>query len=181
MQVGLVGLPQSGKTTVFQAVTAAYGRVAGSAKPNEPHVAVIKVPDERLDVLTRMYQPRKTTPAEVEFIDLPGAAIGGTKEEAARLALLRNVDMLLYVVRAFRNDAVPHDGPIDPAADLARVHADMLLADLQVAENRIQRLQVDLRRARPQEREAHERELALVQRIHAALEAGTPVRELDLD
>lgn len=181
MQVGLVGLPQSGKTTVFQALTAAHGRALGPFKPNEPHIAVIKVPDPRVDALAEMYHPRKTTHAEIEFVDLPGAAVGGGKEEAARLATLRTVDMLLYVVRAFQNEAVPHEGPVDPAADLARVHADLILADLQVAENRIQRLQEGIRRARPQEREVQERELALVRRIHAALERGTPVRDLDLE
>jgi GTP-binding protein YchF len=181
MRAGFVGLPQSGKTTVFQALTAAHGRALGPFKPTEPHIAVIKVPDARVDVLAQLYRPRKTTHAEIEFVDLPGTAVGGSKEETARLATLRTMDMLLYVVRAFQNETVPHEGPIDPAADLARVHADLILADLQVAENRIQRLQEGLRRARPQEREVQERELALLQRIHTALEHGTPVRDLDLD
>jgi GTP-binding protein YchF len=182
MQLGIVGLPQSGKTSVFNALTGdAAPASAGSGYGQETHVAVVKVPDERLGVLTAMFSPRKTTPAEVQYTDFPGIGFGSKdRAEAAWVGQLRTVDALLHVVRAFGAENVPHEGPVDPAGDAARVQLDMAVSDLAIVERRLQRLDADLRRTRTAERGPIEAEIALFQRFQRALEEGTPIRDLEL-
>src|SRR5262245_42512311 len=182
MQLGIVGLPQSGKTTVFNALTGGAAPVAaGSGYGQETHVAVVKVPDARLDVLTEMFSPRKTTPAEVQYTDFPGAGFGSKeRSEAAWVGQLRTVDALVQVVRAFTDESVPREGPVDPVADAAAVQLETIVADLGIIERRLQRLETDLRRTRSGERAPLEAEQALLQRFQTELEAGTPLRDLEL-
>ncbi len=182
MQLGIVGLPHCGKTTVFNALTGGSTPVAGgSGYGQETHVAVVKVPDERLDRLTEMFSPRKTTPAEVQYSDFPGVGFGSKdKGEAAWVGQLRTVDALLQVVRVFTDESVPHEGLIDPAGDAAKVQLELTVSDLGVVERRLQRLDADLKRTRAAERVPIEAEMALFQRFQAELEAGTPIRDLDL-
>ena len=181
MQLGIVGLPQSGKTTVFNALTRGEAPVAAGSYGQETHVAVVKVPDARLDVLTEMFSPRKTTPAEVQYTDFPGAGFGSKdRSEAAWVGQLRTVDALLLVVRAFPDESVPHEGPVDPAADAAAVQLETIVSDLSIIERRLQRLESDLRRTRTGERAPLEAEAALLQRFQTELEAGTPLRDLEL-
>jgi GTP-binding protein YchF len=182
MQLGIVGLPQSGKTTVFSALTGgAAPAAAGGGYGQETHVAVVKVPDERLGHLAEMFAPRKTTPAEVQYTDFPGIGFGSKdKGEAAWVGQLRTVDALLQVVRVFGAASVPHEGPLDPAGDAARVQLDMAVSDLVIVERRLQRLDADLRRTRSAERGPIEQEIALFQRFQRALEEGTPLRDLEL-
>jgi len=182
MQLGIVGLPQSGKTTVFNALTGGAAPVAaGSGYGQETHVAVVKVPDARLDVLTGMFSPRKTTPAEVQYTDFPGAGFGSKdRSEAAWVGQLRTVDALLQVVRAFADESVPHEGPVDPLGDAAAVQLETVVSDLGIIERRLQRLEADLRRTRSGERAPLEAEQALLLRFQAVLEAGTPLRDLEL-
>jgi GTP-binding protein YchF len=182
MQLGLIGLPQSGKTTVFNALTGGAAPTAGgSGYGQETHVAVVKVPDARLDRLTEMFEPRKTTPAEVQYTDFPGVGFGSKdKGEAAWVGQLRTVDALVQVVRAFADESVPHEGPVDPAGDAAQVQLDMIVSDLGIVERRLQRLDADLKRTRSNERGPVEAEIALFQRFERELEAGTPIRDLEL-
>ena len=182
MQLGIVGLPQSGKTTVFNALTRGEAPVAaGSGYGQDTHMAVVKVPDERLGVLTEMFEPRKTTPAEVQYTDFPGVGFGSKeRSEAAWVGQLRTVDALLLVLRAFGDESVPHDGPIDPAGDAEKVQLETIVSDLGIVERRLQRLDADLKRTRTGERAPLEAEVALFQRFQSELEAGVPLRDVEL-
>lgn len=182
MRLGLIGLPQSGKTTIFNALTRGEAPVTASGGyGQDTHVAVVKVPDQRLDRLTEMFSPRKTTPAEVTYTDFPGVGFGSKdKGEAAWVATLRTVDALVHVVRAFENPSVPRETPVDPIADMERVHLDLIVSDLAVVERRQQRLEQDLKKTRLADRGPIEAEIALFSHFQERLEAGVALRDLDL-
>src|ERR687885_2467719 len=132
MEIGIAGLPGSGKTTLFNALAHQHAHVGGYAG-NEPNLAVVKVPDARLDKLSELFQPRKHTPAEVRFIDVAGVAKGmGQESSAAVLAHLRTVDVLLQVIGAFQAER-------DPVADFEELGLELQLADLSQIEKRIDR------------------------------------------
>ena len=176
MEIGIGGLPQSGKTTLFNALAHQHAQVGGYAGA-EPNLAVVKVPDERLDRLSALFQPRKHTPAEVRFIDVAGVAKGmGQESSAAVLAHLRTVDVLLQVIGA-------HAPGRDARSDFEEFSLELQLADLGQIEKRLDRLEKELRlgsKGTPQERAARERELAVLQRLRPVLEAGQPARLVDL-
>lgn len=183
MEVGIIGQGQSGKTTVFNAVTRGKAQT-GFGGGQEPNMAVVKVPDKRLDTLTAMYSPKKHTPAEIRYVDFPaaGAAFGrGEGPGAQFIGQLRTVDALIHVVRAFDDPAVPHpEGSVDPARDVAAMDLELAFADLALIERRLERLAAELRSQKAGERGAGEREQALLNRIKAALEDEQPIRALDL-
>src|ERR687884_599900 len=160
MQIGIAGLPGSGKTTLFNALSHQHARVGGYAGA-EPNLAVVKVPDERLDKLSALFQPRKHTPAEVRFVDVAGVAKGmGQESSAAVLAHLRTVDVLLEVIGAF-------EAGRDPASDYEEFNLELQLADLGQIEKRVERLDKELRlgsKGTPQERAAKEGEVEGLQR-----------------
>lgn len=182
MRLGIIGLPQSGKTTTFSALTGDAAPVAASSGyGQETHVAVVKVPDERLDRLSAMFSPRKTTPASVEYTDFPGVGFGSRdKSEAAWVGTLRTVDALVQVVRTFEEESVPHEGPLDPPAQAEQVQLELIVSDLAIVERRLQRLEADLKRTRLGERAQIEAEMALLRRLQGQLEAGKPLRDLEL-
>src|SRR5215467_12157117 len=126
MKTGIIGLPQVGKTSLFQILTKAH--LSGqTSNPREAHIGIAKVPDDRLDRMAALYNPKKLIHASVEFVDV--AAIGQEAlKETSFLANLRNVDTLLHVVRAFENDAVPHVGEIDPLRDIKNVDFDLMVS-----------------------------------------------------
>src|SRR5216110_534508 len=139
-------------------------------------IGISKVPDARLDRLTAMYNPRKRVPATVEFTDLAAAA-GGAKA-LVDVAAYKNADALVHVVRGFLDPAVPHpSGPVDPSRDAQAMEDELILADLGVAERRLERLEKDLKRSRTGELE---RERDVITLCRAALEDGRPLRALDL-
>src|SRR5579864_1966744 len=177
MQIGIAGLPGSGKTTLFNALAHQHAHVGGYAGV-EPNLAVVKVPDERLDKLSELFQPLKHTPAEVRFVDVAGVAKGmGQESSAAVLAHLRTVDVLLQVIGAFQSER-------DPRADFEEFSLELQLADLSQIEKRVDRLEKELRlgsKGTPAERTAKERELAVLQRLRPVLEAGQPARTVPLD
>jgi GTP-binding protein YchF len=176
LRAGLIGFPSSGKTALFQLLTSAREARLGKAEAN---VGVSRVPDERLDRLTAMFNPRKRVPATVEFADIAGA--GGARTGAQALldvAPFRNADALLHVVRMFRDPSVPHPaGSIDPARDVRAMEDEVILADLGVVEKRLERLERDLKKSNNADLR---KEQAILVRCREALEAGKPLRALEL-
>jgi GTP-binding protein YchF len=174
MKSGIIGLPQVGKSALFQILTRAH--VAERANPREAHLGVAKVPDDRLDKLAALYHPKKTVHASVEYVDV--AAVGEEAlKEVAYANTLRNVDSLIHVVRAFDNPAVPHVGEIDPLRDIKSVELDLMVSDLGQVEKRLERVEKDLKRMRSPELE---REHELLQRAKAFLESERPLREMEI-
>jgi ribosome-binding ATPase len=185
VQIAIVGLARSGKTTVFNTLTRGEAETGGFGGMTV-NVGVVKVPDERLTKLTELFKPKREVPADVTYVDLPAPPLSLDGREAAeipadQLARLRTADELLHVVRAFDNQAVAHpDGSVDPARDVERLDLEFVLADLAVIEKRIEKLQTSGRHGTPSEREANERELAVIEKLAPALREGRPIRDLEL-
>jgi GTP-binding protein YchF len=176
MKTGIIGLPQVGKTSLFKILTRAKLEDRGYSNPREAHIGVARVPDERLDKLSALYSPKKTTYASVEYVDV--AAIGQEAlKETTFLTSLRNVDALIHVLRAFEDDSIPHVGPIDPLRDIRNVEFDLMVSDLTQVEKRLERVEKDLKKKRTDELE---REHALLLRSKESLEQERPLRELDM-
>ena len=174
MKTGIIGLPQVGKTSLFKILTKA--KLEERAHSRQEHIGVARVPDERLDKLSELYSPKKTTFASVEFVDV--AAIGQEAlKETAFLASLRQVDALIHVLRAFEDESIPHVGPIDPLRDIKNVEFDLMISVLTQVEKRLERLEKDLKKGRTNDLE-HEQ--ALLIRSKAALEKEQPLRELEM-
>jgi hypothetical protein len=187
VQVAIVGLAGSGKSTVFNTLTGGHAETGGFGGLTV-NVGVVKVPDERLSRLTELFHPRREVPADVTYIDLPAppspsdGGAGANDLPADALARLRNADALLHVVRAFENPAVPHAaGTVDARRDLERFDVELVLADLAVAEKRLEKLRTTGRHGTPTEREANEREQVVLERIVPGLGAGRPIRDLGLE
>jgi GTP-binding protein YchF len=187
MQIAIVGLAGSGKTTVFNTLTRGHAETGGFGGM-ELHVGVVKVPDERLDKLAAIFKPKKIIQADVTYVDLPAPPAStdghvGTEDlPAEHLARLRDSDALLHVVRAFEDPNNPHpEGSVDPARDLERLDVEFALADLALVDRRIERLKQSGRHGTPAEKEANEREEAVIIRLKAALEQGLPIRDTALD
>ncbi len=187
MQTAIVGLAGSGKTTVFNTLTRGHAETGGFGGVTL-NVGVVKVPDARLDRLAEIFKPKKIVHADVTYVDLPAPPpsseghVGTEELPADHLARLRDSDALLHVVRAFEDPAHPHpEGSVDPARDLERLDLEFILADLTMAERRLERLTTSGRHGTPAEREAAEREEVVVNRIHEGLQAGRPIRDLGLD
>src|SRR5438477_12448283 len=187
LNLGIIGLPKSGKTTLFNAITGSHAQTSAYASGDEPNVAVVKVPDPRLDVLTAMFHPRKTTPADVKFTDVVGMSgkADDKKEPISRqtLGFISTVDALVLVVRAFANPSVPlPEGTerVDPVRDVDDVMLELTFSDLGIIERRLERLKAEIPKMRGAERETREHEQEVLARIGPALEAGTPIRGMDL-
>jgi hypothetical protein len=176
LRAGLIGLPQSGKTTIFQLLTSgkdlprAHGKV-------EANVGIARVPDPRLEALTALFNPKKRTPATVEFADMAAGGRGGA-QALVDVAAYRNADALLHVVRAFRDPAVPHPREtVDPARDARLIEDELILADLGVAERRLERLEKDLKKTNTPELK---KEQDVLLRCREVLDQGRPLRTLVL-
>jgi len=178
MQVALTGLTQSGKTSLFNALRGGEAHHdAGAA--HQVDKAVIKVPDPRLAVLSEIYHPKKTTPATIEFLDLPGLSFTDEahRHDARRIiAQARQSDMLVLVIREFRNDSVAaYRERIDPAGDLDELRTELFLADLESVSNRIDRLELAVTKpTKTQKQDRHE--LELMRRYAETLEKMEPLR-----
>jgi ribosome-binding ATPase len=174
LHAALIGFPSSGKSTLFQLMTSAKDAPRGKG---DVAIGISRVPDARLDVLTGMYNPRKRVPATVEFTDIVAPARTGA-QALVDVAGYKNADALVHVVRAFRDEAIPHpSGSVNPARDAQAMEDELLLADLGVAERRLERIEKDLKKARSADLE---KERDLVQQCKNALEEGTPLRALQL-
>ena len=181
LQLGLVGLPNAGKSTLFNALTRAHAAVAPYPFTTiDPHVGVVAVPDPRLDALAKLIHPEKVTPTTLQVVDIAGLVKDAHKGEGLGnqfLGHIRNVDAVALVARCFRNDDVPHvAGELDPRDDLAVLELELALADLTTLDNQRQKTR-DAAKAGGKKFAA---ELELLDRAHAHLAAGHPARTLEL-
>jgi GTP-binding protein YchF len=186
VQIAIVGLTGSGKTTVFNTLTRGHAETGGFGGFTM-NVGVVKVPDARLERLAAIFKPKKIVQADVTYADLPAPPASteghvGTEElPADHLARLRDSDALLHVVRAFENPSMPHpDGSVDPQRDLERLDFEFMLADLAMVDRRLERLASSRRHGTPAERETNEREEAILRRLKVILDAGGPIRDAGL-
>jgi GTP-binding protein YchF len=177
LRAALIGVGSSGKSTLFQLMTSVRETGRAAHGKGEATVGISKVPDARLDRLTAMYNPKKRVPATVEFTDLALPA-GSGAQALVDVAAYKNAQALVHVLRAFQDPSVPHpSGSVDPARDAQTMEDELILADLGVAERRLERLDKDLKKTRTADLE-REREVILL--CKAALEDGRPLRALDL-
>ena len=182
MKLGVVGLPNVGKSTLFNAITN-----AGAQAENypfctiEPNTGVVLVPDHRLDVLARMYNPKKVTPTTIEFVDIAGLVKGASRGEGLGnkfLSHIREVDAIVHVVRCFDDDNIIHvDGNVDPARDIETINLELIFADMDTVQKRKDKAEKGFRGG--DKKAGAEAELA--QRLYAHLESGKPARTLDCD
>jgi GTP-binding protein YchF len=174
LKVGIIGLAQVGKTTLFRILTHAHGSGLSSGK-QEAHVGVVRVPDPRLDRLTEMYHPKKTIYASVEYVDTPGSVIELART-GSQMGSLREMDALAQVVRVFDDPTAPGGGgAVSAQADIENVELELILSDIAVVEKRLERLGKDLKK---QKLPALEREFQVLQTCKTALEKQTPLREV---
>ena len=177
LRAALIGFGSTGKTTLFQLMTSVRETTRGATGKGETLVGISKVPDARLDRLTAMFNPRKRVPATVEFSDMAVAGPAGAQALVDVIAY-KNADALVHVLRAFEDPSVPSAaGSIDPARDARAMEDELILADLGVAERRLERLDKDLKKSRSADLE---RERDVLTECRTALEEGKPLRSLDL-
>jgi GTP-binding protein YchF len=176
MKTGIIGLPQVGKTSLFRILTKVNLSDQAYSNPREAHIGVAKVPDERLDKLAALYNPKKLTHASVEYVDV-GAIGQDALKETAYIGHLRQVDALIHVLRAFESDEIPHLGPIDPLRDIKNVEFDLMVSDLGQIEKRLERLEKDLKKMKTPELE---KENELLIKAKAQIEAEKPLREMEM-
>ena len=189
MKTGIIGLPQVGKTSLFRMLTKTRAERAVS-NPREAHVGIAQVPDDRLDRLAALFDPKKLVHATIEYSDVAAMPMRKSKVAATEAAAeknpgisdtlaasIRSVDSLGHVLRTFDDSAVPHVGEIDPIRDIQNVEFDLLVSDLTQVEKRLERLEKDLKKMRSAELEK-ENELLLRARKH--LEAERPLREMEM-
>jgi ribosome-binding ATPase len=184
MKAGIIGLPSSGKTTVFNAISGGQAEVhafAGSGQA-APNLAVVAVPDSRQDWLTQLYKPKKTTPATLELVDVAGVMPGQAKKDGLAgdmLANLRQVDALVDVARAFNDEALPHPaGSVDADRDAKSMAEELIIADLIVVEKRLSKIDTDIQRKKGPEQAQLEAEKDLLERFQQALSNETALREV---
>jgi GTP-binding protein YchF len=182
--IGIIGLPLTGKTSIFNAVTRGHAATAGFRTAGaQPNMGVAKVPDRRLGALAEISHPKRIIPAEVEYIDIPAAdGTGKSKGIGGEyLNMLQRCEALLMVCRSFENPSVPHvEETIDPYRDAANLELELMFSDMAILERREQRLTAQLRSAKTSERDAIHKEQAIVTQIKEQLEAEVPVREQSL-
>jgi GTP-binding protein YchF len=177
MQIGIVGLPFSGKSTLFQTITRTHLSPSSLAK-SETHHAIVKVPDKRLDRLSELFKPQSTVSATIEFVDVVGLKKGESGSTQFTTNFLSNVktnDALVQVVRAFTDDAVPHpDGSIDAARDISTFETEFILSDLSIIESRVEKINKQLQKSQD---ELLKKELPVLEKVHQFLDGGKPLRE----
>jgi GTP-binding protein YchF len=179
LKLGIVGLPNVGKSTLFNAITDAGAQSANYPFCTiDPNVGVVRVPDERLDKLTAMYHPAKTTPAMIEFVDIAGLVKGASKGEGLGnkfLANIREVDAIIHVVRCFEDDDIIHvEGSIDPIRDIETINLELIFSDMEMLERRIDKTAKMMKGDK-----SLQSEYDFLKRVYAALEEGKPARVVE--
>lgn len=181
MKIGIIGLPASGKTTIFNSLTRGKADVGGFGAARSANVGVAHVPDERVDILTKMFNSKKTIYAEVTYVDLPGSSSGDMFEGEA-MAHLQQVDAILHVARAFEDGSVPHlEGSVDANRDIEKVAFDIMFADIALLERRIERITASLKTLKVAERNEAEKNIETLKQIQSDLENGVAIRDRDLE
>ena len=178
MKIGIVGLPNVGKSTMFNSITNAGAECANYPFCTiEPNVGMVAVPDERLDKLTEMYKPEKTTPAVIEFVDIAGLVKGASKGEGLGnkfLSHIREVDSILQVVRCFENTNIVHvDGSVNPIRDIETINLELIFADLETIEKRLEKAKKLLKADKK-----YQFEIDTLEKVKEALDAGKCARTL---
>ena len=185
MQLAIIGLPFSGKTTIFNAVTRGSAQVADYSGVSRPNVGMAKAPDVRLEPLAEIYKPTRTTQAEIGYVDLPAApdGLGRTRGISGEfLNQLQNADALVIVARAFEDPSVPDGGDgVDPFRDIETMLYELTFADLEILDRRLERIAQSSKGARGGDRDAMVREQESISRRRDGLEAGLPIRKQSLN
>jgi GTP-binding protein YchF len=182
MQLGIIGLPLSGKTTLFNAVTHGTRPTGRSSAKLEIHTAVVDVPDARVDQLTEMFRPKRTIYAKITYLDFAGLEGGRETIAGPLLNQLAQMDGLVHVVRCFEDESVPHPlGSIDPERDISLMDSELLLNDLVSVERRLERLNEERHKGGVKDKAAADREVALFGRLKEALESEVPLRDLSFE
>jgi len=182
MRLGIIGFPQTGKTTIFNALTRGNRPASASGGRIEIHTAVVDVPDERVDRLAQLFQPEKITYAKVTFADIAGLEEGSAKKglPGALLNQLSQMDGLVHVVRCFEDASIMHAlGNIDPQRDIRAMDSELLLNDLVIIERRLERLNDELRKGGGREKNLVQSEIDLFQRMKTFLENDQPLRDFE--
>jgi GTP-binding protein YchF len=182
MKLGIIGFPQSGKTTIFNALTRGNAPTTASAGRIEIHTAVVDVPDPRVDNLSAMFKPKKTIHAKVTYADIAGLDSGAAKSGFAGPLLnqLTQMDGLIHVVRCFANESVPHpSGSVDAGRDIASMDGELLLNDLIAVERKLERLAEESKKGGT-DKVVNERQTVLFTRLHEVLSAETPLRGVEI-
>ena len=181
MKLGIIGLPQTGKTTLFNALTGKDAPTTASAGRMEVHTAVVDVPDPRVDILTKMYNPKKTAYAKVTYADIAGLDGSGQGSiSGILLNQLAQMDGLIHVVRCFDDENVAHAaGSVNPSRDISAMSGELLLNDLIVVERQLEKLGEERKRGGT-DKVANARKIALFEKLHDTLSEEKPLRELEL-
>src|SRR6266508_5725394 len=185
MKIAIIGLANSGKTTVFNALTRGTAETTAYASGQlEPNVATVKVPDPRLAVLTRMFSPKKTTPADVQYVDVGGLSSGARQSGGLPPALLNFIggaDALLHVARAFEDDTGAHpEGSVSLARDVESVDLELAFSDMAIIERRLAKLNAEIGKMPTKDRDVRIAERDLLVKLQAGLENGLPIRAIEL-